>query len=87
MGPYQTSFFIVKETVNKMKKQPTSGENSCKQFNWQRQNLKKTQTHTTQQKKPSNPIEIYTEELNKHSSKEDIRMATRHMKKMFNITN
>ena len=90
------SFCTAKETIKKRKekkkkRQPMDRrKNSCKWFDQQGLNLQNTQTtHTPQQQKnkePNQKKKKCAEDLNRHFFKEDIQIASMHMKKMLHMT-
>ena len=80
------SFCTAKETISKVKRQPsewekiTANETIDKGFNFQ--NIQAA--HTTQYQKNKQPNQKVGKNLNRHFSKEDIQMANTH-EKMLNI--
>ena len=76
-------FCTEKETISKMKRQPTDWEKVfCKWCKWQGFNFQNIhQFIWLSNKKTNNPIKKWAEELNRHFSQEDIQMANKHMKR------
>ena len=77
------SFRTTKETISKVKRQPSEWDKIIANEATDKQLISKIYKQPLQlnSRKINYPIKKWAKELNRHSSKEDIRMANKHMKK------
>ena len=77
------SFFTEKETISKVKRQLSEWEKIIAKEATDKELISKIYKQLLQlnSRKINDPIKKWTKELNRHFSKEDIKMANRHMKR------
>ena len=77
------SFCTTKETISKVKRQPSEWEKIIANEATDKQLISKIQKQHLQlnSRKINDPIKKWAKELNRHFSKEDIQMANKHMKR------
>ena len=77
------SFFMAKENIRVMKREPTIWENTFANDTSNKTFISQLYKELTQlyTRKTNNPIKKWAKDLNRHFSKEDIQRAQRHQKR------
>ena len=77
------SFCTMKETISKVKTQPSEWEKITGNKTTSKELIFKIYKQLMQlsTRKTNNPIKKWAKELNRHFSKEDVQMANKHMKR------
>ena len=84
MGPNKLkSFYTKKETISKVKKEPSEWEKIIANEATDKELISKIykQLRQLNTRKINDPIKKWAKELNRHFSQEDIQMAKKHMKR------
>ena len=75
------SFCTAKETISKVKRQPSEWEKIIASGTTDKGLISNKQLIQLNTKKTNNPIKKWEKDLNRHFSKEDIQMTNKHMKR------
>ena len=77
------SFYTTKETISKVKRQPSEWEKIIANEGTDKELISKIYKQLMQfnTRNINDPIKKWTKELNRHLSKEDIQMANKYMKR------